>query len=355
MKPAQNRQLSTRFKLLAATITLVLFALVTECALRLIDPDLFYQNQTFPLNRDVDFPDVYKRDTDIFWRFYANQTIDSRRFSYLDYRINSQGRRGPETPEDDGSFRILALGNSCTFGWGVKYDNIWTTQLQRVLRERFPQENIQVINAGIPGYSSHQGKLYFSRELVSLDCDMVLTMFGWNDQFAAGSGIGDDEQQMSGPMILCIQNALAKTKLYQLLRKVVLAVSESRSDVQLDDNKRRRRVPLDRFSDNLREIISAVRKSGATPVLLLPPVASLDGYFEGTVSDFHQRHVTYQQKMINVSQYTGTPLVDLQTAFDLHTNLFDNAQSDPIHFNQLGHQVAADAIADTISSLLRTK
>jgi lysophospholipase L1-like esterase len=58
-------------------------------------------------------------------------------------------RNGPFTLQPQpGVFRILALGDSTTFGWGVAQEQAWPAQLEAVLRARGVA--VEVINAGVP-------------------------------------------------------------------------------------------------------------------------------------------------------------------------------------------------------------
>jgi len=122
-KPDNNHQkdIPIYVKLLASLISLLIFLFASELALIALETDLYCKNQFFPVNRDIDFTEVYKKDCDLFWRFRENKHISSSRFSYIDYHINSSGFRGPEIQEDKPELRVLALGNSCTFGWSVPY------------------------------------------------------------------------------------------------------------------------------------------------------------------------------------------------------------------------------------------
>ncbi len=340
-------------KLLLAILSVVLFLGVAELALRLLDANFYYKNQFVPVNRDIDFPEVYKRDPDLFWRFRPNMTTHSRQFSYLDYHINSLGMRGNEITNPKRGYRILALGNSCTFGWGVPQQNIWSVGLQQLLQNRIPGRVFEVANAGVPGYSSFQGKLYF-KELLSLKPDMVLIMFAWNDHAPAGKGICDVDQRMPNRAVLWLQNMFGELKLYQLMRKLILTATEKQEQVPLDRLTGPRRVPLDQFSDNLKEIIQTARSNGVVPILIVPPIASLNNYFAtGTVSDLHSLHATYQAEIRRVGQYYKVPVVDLQSTFDKFNELYDDAKGDCTHFNAKGHVVAAESVADVVSAQLQ--
>jgi len=57
-------------------------------------------------------------------------------------------------------------------------------RLQTILREQFPERNIEVINAGQIGYGSTQELIYFHREVSALSPDLVLLFDGYNDILA---------------------------------------------------------------------------------------------------------------------------------------------------------------------------
>jgi lysophospholipase L1-like esterase len=113
-----------------------------------------------------------------------------------------------------------------------------------------------------------------------------------------------------------------------------------------------KRVPREEFFENLREIVRTAHQHNVQPILLLPPVAALDIYFDGAISNFHRLHELYQNEVVRASQYEEAPLVDLQKAFDKHSALFDNPEGDPIHFNEAGHIVVAQAVAEVAAPLI---
>jgi lysophospholipase L1-like esterase len=343
---------SLTVKLVGAVISIVIFLALVELLLAIIQPNLYHRNQFFPRNRDIDFPEVYKRDARLLWRFRPGITTTSSLFSELDYTINSCGMRGPEIAEPKSGYRIIAVGNSCTFGWGVAYRDTWVHQLQIILNEQLPGRSIELINAGVPGYSSHQGKRYLADELLSLQPDIVLIMFGFNDHYPTGRGVADSAQQLSNVVLVEAQNLLARLRLYRLVRKLFLSFSQSESAPRLDDMQGVKRVSRSAYFENLREIVRTARDHDVQPVLLVPPVASLENYFDGAVSTFHRLHELYQMEMIKASQYEEAVLVDLQEAFNGFGDLFDDAVADPIHFNREGHRVTAQTVADAVAPLI---
>jgi lysophospholipase L1-like esterase len=260
--------------------------------------------------------------------------------------------RGPEFAEQPTGYRVLAIGNSCTFGWGVEENSIWTRQLETILRKELPFQSIEVINAGVPGYSSLQGKRYFQNELVELKPKLLLIMFGWNDQWTAGKNGSDKDLPEAPAVLIAAQNLFNRLKVYEFLRKIILSNTETIVPIQLDDVREPRRVSLVDFALNLKAIIQTAKQNNIQPVLLVPPIASLAGYFGGAVSDFHTRHELYQRQILDLARVENVPVINLQIPFDQQNTLFDDAQADPVHFNAAGHSVTARTIADTLIPLI---
>lgn len=99
-------------------------------------------------------------------------------------RINSKGNIGPEIdyakPAD--SFRVLFLGDSVTFGFGIKdYRDTYVAQFETLLGQIRPDVKIETINAGVGGYSPWQYFIVLAQEGSKYDPDLVVVSFVLND------------------------------------------------------------------------------------------------------------------------------------------------------------------------------
>ena len=69
---------------------------------------------------------------------------------------NAWGLRGPEVSTDTVTSRVLVLGDSYTFGWGVDDAAGFVRLLETALRRELPQSPVEFINGGVPGFSIYQ-------------------------------------------------------------------------------------------------------------------------------------------------------------------------------------------------------
>ena len=106
---------------------------------------------------------------------------------YWDFRVrittSHQGLRDRAYgPKASGTYRILTLGDSFTFGFGVEGHEAYPKQLETLLQTVRNPTHYEVINAGFPGYGTHQELLYLKEEGLQFQPDLILIgFFGGND------------------------------------------------------------------------------------------------------------------------------------------------------------------------------
>lgn len=330
------------FRIVVPLLSIVLFVAAVELALRLAGVDPFFQNRFFVLNRALDYPGIFKKDHDLFWRLRPDRTVTSRFFIGRTYRTNSLGFNGPEVTPKKNRTRIITMGNSCTFGWGVAIENSYPRRLEDLLGSGF-----QVINAGVPGYTSLQGKRLYRSDLRQLRPDIVTVLFAFNDHWAAAGEIPDKQQELPPQWLLDIQNTLGRLHTYRVLRKLILSSVEPSMDSLYNRQAPVYRVDPDDFRANLTELCRMIEADRARPVLLTSPIPDLATYYPpGHKSGLHAYHERYNKIVREVAAAENAGLVDLAIEFDRYDGLFDDPLVDPIHFNARGHRLAANTIAE---------
>jgi len=96
--------------------------------------------------------------------------------------INAAGYRGPlHSAESTGSFRIVGLGDSFMFGFGVADQQAYLARLESRLNRAAPTPRVEVVNLAVPGYNTVMEVEALERKGVAYHPDVVLIEFISND------------------------------------------------------------------------------------------------------------------------------------------------------------------------------
>jgi len=88
--------------------------------------------------------------------FSARVTAEEA-FGSMHIAINAEGlREQPLETLRAADLRILAVGDSFTFGFGLEAEQAWPDRLEVALHTMLPARSLAVINAGVPGYNLAQ-------------------------------------------------------------------------------------------------------------------------------------------------------------------------------------------------------
>ena len=101
----------------------------------------------------------------------------------VDVQINSNGLRDVEYPHDKpaDTVRILMLGDSLTFGWGVKVEDTPSEMLEQSLNKNSRGRRYEVINTGVGNYNTEMEVNFFFDEGIKYDPDIVILNYFIND------------------------------------------------------------------------------------------------------------------------------------------------------------------------------
>jgi lysophospholipase L1-like esterase len=104
----------------------------------------------------------------------------------LTVTTNSLGFRSPEIAPSKpvGTVRIVAVGESTTFGTELAGEHTYPARLEAKLNASDGDRRYEVINAGVPGYASYH-HVAWAPALVSLRPDIAVLFVGWNDFWLA--------------------------------------------------------------------------------------------------------------------------------------------------------------------------
>lgn len=240
--------------------------------------------------------------------------------------FNSRGFRGPEVGPRNHKVRIATVGDSNTLGWAEADGANWPADLERLISRS--GLDVEVINAGVWGYSSHQG-VPRTREALELDPEIVLISFGSNDAHSVDRSDAEFSDRSLGSRRL--ELLIKRLRMAQLIT-AVLDRMEPRGDGP------KQRVSLPDYRRNLETMIDEVRAAGAEPVLLTRP-------FSGPVLDatgWKSRGHDYNHATVRVAEERAVLLIDIYSFFKELDMLF----ADESHFTDQGHEFAAGVILE---------
>lgn len=99
------------------------------------------------------------------------------------YRVNADGFRDSLylRPKPENTFRVIVLGDSVAFGYGVAASATFAKRMEREIAASVPGRRVEILNLGVSGYNPYtQAQLL--RDLgLAYEPDLVLVQFCIND------------------------------------------------------------------------------------------------------------------------------------------------------------------------------
>lgn len=135
----------------------------------------FGKKETYNVDFELEVP---------FRHYIFRANLNENEYYSTHFMTNQYGYRGENftIEKEKDTFRIIAIGDSTTFGVGTTDDlTTYPGVLSKKLKDEFPSQKWEVINAGLPGYSSTHAYIFFLNELLKLNPDFIIIFFGWND------------------------------------------------------------------------------------------------------------------------------------------------------------------------------
>jgi lysophospholipase L1-like esterase len=214
---------------------------------------------------------------------------------------NIDGLRGVSVAREkpEGAHRIMTLGCSTTFGWGVDDDSSYPAVLDSLIED----EQTHVINGGQPGYTSFQGRWLWNKTLKHYAPDVVL--IGYVVQDARKAAYSDKSQAvLQGDHRYLKDNVLYNSRVYLGLRSMLGGIQVSAKERPQNGKGGVYRVPPPDFAENLRALVAGVQDVGAVPVLFGFPLER-EGYTE-----------QHRRILEAASAELGVPHLDLQSRME---------------------------------------
>lgn len=286
-------------------------------------------------------------------------------------KINRNGFRGIEhtVKKPEGSKRLIAIGDSVTFGYGVNGSEVFTSHLAERLYGSY-----EVLNGGVVGYGSDQELILLEREALKYSPDIVLVGFSTgNDLFDTMSAVrfrypkpffilrGDELVQENTPVpqwprvseaiegkglrrFLVNHSHLYRFLAYRFWLKSYFEKGESEAAMSVDEGWRV-------TEGIIKKMKYLCDKAGSRLFFVIIP----DGHLLVALEEMRTMRADsgIRGRIIETLERNGIPYIDLWTPFleeqgrgkSLHID------GDPDHWNSEGHRLAASLILARMKDL----
>ena len=140
------------------------------------------------------------RNAGLIWGPYSVVEHATEEFSYQ-ARINNLGFRDRDFPVRRSSAkRVLAIGDSFTYGWGVDAENSWPKVMERELRQGGLE--IEIANLGAPGAGPREYAALAERAIPLLKPDLIVVAVLQADDLFQAADSPAEQQAPAGERVL---------------------------------------------------------------------------------------------------------------------------------------------------------
>ena len=288
---------------------------------------------------------IFEGDPLLLWRLKPN--LKNAVWDYTVLSTNAQSFRAdyPIGTKPSGTFRIVCLGDSVTFGYRVPtvwperptdYDPEWQPfpmLLEQELRNANPNRKIEVFPMAVPGYTSHQGLAWLRRDIEYLQPDVVIASFGWND--ASMSDAADREAIDTRWFPVAIRWLIDHSQTFahatNWLRSGGGPTPVSRSPVP--------RVSESEYTNNFAAIVTLAREHNASVIVIGAP------YRDSTTNPPEARLMTsYRAALKSAMQQNETPYLEILELTEAAGPVNSGFFGELIHPNHMGHRLMASEL-----------
>ena len=280
---------------------------------------------------------IVENDPELFWRLSSNTSLPRADGPFFGIIANRQGlREDHEIPlsKPEHSLRILFLGDSCTFGYGLDHTEGFVDISEQLLKKSLPQRSVECINAGVPGYTLFQGWQLWRTLGQQLKPDFVVVCFGGNDMSS-----WDDKtdlqhyqhlKQLQPPGIL--RGSSISRRLWGMFHSLEPTPAIAKPRV----------TPAD-FQQLLGKLHESITASQTKMVILVWP-------FLFQVEESRERRTRWQQEMVSFAEQHQVLLLDMVPEFH---KLADQHGAQALYLDQghataLGNQLLGKLVADLL-------
>ena len=343
-------------KFLFSFIIIFVFFSLLEATVRLIE----YINNKYTVEN---FPDViYETHPYLPIVLKPNSVFKPRNIT-----INSLGYRGENfsITKKPGIFRIVCLGGSTTFGIGSSSDKTTYPQfLEDILNSKIQNRKFEVINAGVPGYTTAENLINLEFRIVDLSPDLIIIYDGYNDfkPNRVPNFKSDYSHWRYREPIYIGRPFTENFRFYVKLKNVILKYSPKKQYSPFPELKRFDTVSQSgviAFKRNLRSMVYLAKSENIKVIVSTFVIPLNNDNFKKDPERFRNllrftqtltykgildANIKYNNAIKELAEKENIPLVDSDKIMSLSLEYFD----DYVHFNDKGAFLMAKNIANYI-------
>jgi lysophospholipase L1-like esterase len=196
--------------------------------------------------------------------------------------INDMRRMDPFPPKSQDVFRILVMGDSLTYGYGIEEQYTYAHQLQELLQDTY---NVEILNLGDSGNQSEDVLRAIQRFLPGIQPDLIIYGVCLNDFLPSGIGEYQVNDAYSFPLPESVKEFFTKrsrvAKLANDAYSKALITFGLRADF-FDDILKNFRDYQTRFGHDVKKMNEFVKERGLSPIVAIVldqfPNLGLRGY-----------------------------------------------------------------------------
>ncbi len=329
------RRVALRSLVFVSTFVALVGAL--ECGARVLIDEAALPILSVPLSGSVNtttLSHVFQPHPTRFWALRPGLELSGPDFWGDVTNGNGIRRRESLGAKVPGRRRVLCVGDSCTYGLGVRCDEAWPALLDA--------SGLEAINAGVPGYSTFQMERYLEELVPEYAPDALVLTVGNNDcapwpTQQSGSIVFLSDEERAAHVAL---RGLARVSRFAAYVIALAAPEPVKLEGRFDDGDfgtSPPRVSVARFIDSVRRMRSAAAES---VVVAWARRTDFDPRFGDALSS---RAAPYREALRNA--FAADPrFVDMEQVFRESGRSAEELYIDNVHVTPLGNRIVAAAI-----------
>ena len=318
-------------------------------------------------------PERFTADPQLGWVWTPNynQIESYKQGSSFQMQVNSQGYRDEHAyvqPKPQDTVRIIALGDSVVASPGVALAESFPQLLEQLIQQDSPNQQIEVINAGVDDYSTEQELLWLREKGVAFEPDLLIVHVYLNDSrsFVRPS-----------PTQAAISNLLANRSAAETFVRDTLFARRTEQIVETEEFRFRFKSALNEdswhhdpaaltqliqaadqdwglawYDSELKHIETQLQEMGRIaaendfPLLLVIFPVNIQVYAQ---TDTPLDLLGPQYELSQFAAHAQLPLLDIQPVLAASGLAEDMLFYDWVHLKPAGHQLVAEAIKAAIA------